>query len=208
MPRAIKLNHSESRRLYDSCQLCPVNVTNRIPIGWPKLDKDTLPKLWGPRDSTYVGYSLIPVLMKMRFGKRKGPFGYCLTIALTHYVCTQKIATGINIFFAFKNIYQQCLFAITLIRAGVAVQGPLVVSYFITGIAGSDGAAIYLDCQIWNSLHPASQDGNIRCCKSHRRTLQQGQNCSRKPKVKVKKHSDHFKASTTTALLTTWEVSL
>lgn len=30
-------------------------------------------------------------------------------------------------FFAFKNIYQLCHFAISLIRAGVAVQGPLVI---------------------------------------------------------------------------------
>ena len=46
----------------------------------------------------------------------------------TRYAFSRKIATGMNIFFAFENIYQICLFDIKLIRAGVAVQGPLVKS--------------------------------------------------------------------------------
>ena len=58
--------------------------------------------------------------------KKRGFLVAVLTIVRTHYAFSQKIATGMNIFFAFKNIYQQCFFAITLIRAGVAVQGPLV----------------------------------------------------------------------------------
>ena len=61
--------------------------------------------------------------------KEKGFLVAVLTIVRTHYAFSRKIATGINTFFAFKNIYQLWLFAITFIRAGVAVQGPLVRIY-------------------------------------------------------------------------------
>ena len=59
--------------------------------------------------------------------KKRGFLVVVLTIVRTHYAFSQKIVTGLKtIFEKFKNIYQLCLFAITLLRAGVAVQGPLV----------------------------------------------------------------------------------
>ena len=58
--------------------------------------------------------------------KEQGLFGHCFNNCAHTMRFSQKIARGMNYFFVFKNIYQLCLFAITLIRAGVAVQGPLV----------------------------------------------------------------------------------
>ena len=49
-----------------------------------------------------------------------------LTIVRTHYAFSQKMATGMNYFFHLRMFTKICLFAITLIRAGVAAQGPLV----------------------------------------------------------------------------------
>ena len=49
-------------------------------------------------------------------------------IVRTCYAFYRKIATGMNISFAFENIYQINLFNITFLRAGSAVQGPLVVN--------------------------------------------------------------------------------
>ena len=59
--------------------------------------------------------------------KEKGLFGRCFNNCVHTQCVSKKIATGMNIFFAFKKICQQCVFAIALIRAGVAVQGPHVV---------------------------------------------------------------------------------
>ena len=53
----------------------PVNVSIVLPIGLPKLDDWHLAKSWGPRDSTYVGNSLIHVFKWLWFGKRKREFG-------------------------------------------------------------------------------------------------------------------------------------
>ena len=62
-------------------------------------------------------------------GEKKGLFGCCSTIEQTRCAFSRKIATVMTIFFAFENIYYISLFDITLIRAGVAVQGPLVKVY-------------------------------------------------------------------------------
>ena len=78
----------------------------------------------------------------------------------THYAFSQKIATGMNIFSAFKNIYEECLFAITLIRAGVAVQGPLVATIILSPQSSPQGYMLAhfsspsnLDQAIYESKH-------------------------------------------------------
>ena len=92
--------------------------------------------------------------------EEKGHLVTVLTIERTHYAFSQKIATGMNIFSAFKNIYEECLFAITLIRAGVAVQGPLVATIILSPQSSPQGYMLAhfsspsnLDQAIYESKH-------------------------------------------------------
>ena len=63
--------------------------------------------------------------------KEKGLFGRYFNNCL-HTLCVfPENCNRYEYFFEFMNIYQLCVIAITLIRAGLAVQGPLV-SYKVT----------------------------------------------------------------------------
>ena len=58
------------------------------------LTKDTLQKLLGPMDSTYVGYCLIYVLMKLWFEKKEKEAFYAAVLTLMRSAHTLSVFPG------------------------------------------------------------------------------------------------------------------
>ena len=83
-----------------------MNDANGIQIGWPKLDKRHLAKIMESQGFYVCRLQLDPCPhVDVELVKEKGLFGYCSTIVCTCFAFSQKISTGMNIFFALENIY-------------------------------------------------------------------------------------------------------
>ena len=81
-------------------------VANVLPIGWPKLDKRHLANFIGSQGFYVRRLQLDPCPhVDVVWQKKRGFLDAVLTIVRAYYAFSQKIARGMNIFFAFKNIY-------------------------------------------------------------------------------------------------------
>ena len=77
-----------------------MNVANGLPIGWPKLDKRHLAKIMGSQGFYVRRLQLDPCPdVDVVWQKKRSFLIAVLTIVRTHYVFSQKIARGMNIFF-------------------------------------------------------------------------------------------------------------
>ena len=80
----------------------PVNVSNVLLIGWPKLDKWHLAKIMGSQGFYVCRLHLDPCPhVAVVWQKKRGFLVAVLTNVHTHYAFSQKLATGMNNFFHF-----------------------------------------------------------------------------------------------------------